>query len=114
MVAIETSGLLFSGFLGIFCRRLQVVLVGKEYPRSWNRLPGYLYSVGFFLGAYYVGAKIIENNRQLLDRRLVVLREQRAQVDAFHQFDEKDSKRFTPEKRSGFFNLMDRISQPYK
>lgn len=110
MVVASPAGLLVSGFLGLITRRMQVLIIGKEYPRSFNRVPGYLYSVGAFVGGYLIFSNIVENNRELLDRRLSILREQRALKDAFHEFKEEPDHRFTAEKRGRFFKLMDKFS----
>ncbi|RLV87090.1 hypothetical protein JA9_000957 [Meyerozyma sp. JA9] len=109
-----TAGLVFSTFLGLTARRLQVLIVGKEYARSWNRIPGYVYSVGLFVGGYAVADNLIDRNRQLLQRRLAVLREQRAQKEAFHEFDETADHRWTADKRGRFFSLLDKYGAGYK
>ncbi|EDK37551.1 hypothetical protein PGUG_01649 [Meyerozyma guilliermondii ATCC 6260] len=109
-----TAGLVVSTFLGLTARRLQVLIVGKEYARSWNRIPGYVYSVGLFVGGYAVADNLIDNNRQLLQRRLAVLREQRAQKEAFHEFDETADHRWTADKRGRFFHLLDKYGAGYK
>lgn len=114
MVVATPAGLLVSGFLGLVTRRMQVLIVGKEYPRSINRVPGYLYSVGVFVGGYFIFSNIVENNRELLDRRLTILREQRTLKDAFHEFLEEPDHRFIAEKRGKFFKLMDKFSTAEK
>ncbi|CUM51147.1 uncharacterized protein AC631_02169 [Debaryomyces fabryi] len=114
MVVASPAGILVSGFLGLITRRMQVLIVGKEYPRSFNRVPGYLYSVGAFVGGYLIFSNIVENNRELLDRRLTILREQRALKDAFHEFKEEPDHRFISEKRGRFFKLMDKFSTAEK
>ncbi|CCE79416.1 Piso0_001477 [Millerozyma farinosa CBS 7064] len=115
MAGVTSAGLLLSAFLGGVARRLQVSIIGKEYPRSWNRVPGYLYSIGFFTGGYLIFSQIIDNNRKMLDRRLQVLREQRAQEQIFHEFsDEEDDHRFTADKRGGLFRILDKSVQSHK
>lgn len=114
MVVAAPAGLLLSGFLGLVTRRMQVLIIGKEYPRSWNRVPGYALSVGAFVGGYLIFSSITENNRQLLDRRLTILREQRAQKDAFHEFKDEPDHRFVAEKRGRFFRLLDQFTATYK
>lgn len=57
----------------------------------------------------------IERNRQLLVRRLLQLREQRAQLDTFHEFDLEGDHRITaPKRTSKFFELMDKYGKDYK
>lgn len=109
-----TAGLVFSTFLGLTARRLQVLIVGKEYARSFQRVPGYVYSVGLFVGGYYLASQVVDNNRQLLQRRLAVLREQRAQKDAFHEFDDTEDQRWTAGKRNHIFGLLDKYGAGYK
>lgn len=109
-----TAGLLLSTFLGLVTRRVQVLLVGKTFERSLNRVPGYVLSSGAFLGGYLFLDSYIENNRSLLERRLLVLREQRAQKDAFFQFGEEDDHRITAPTRGRFFKLLDKYGASYK
>ncbi|ODV78869.1 uncharacterized protein CANTADRAFT_51428 [Suhomyces tanzawaensis NRRL Y-17324] len=108
------AGLLFSSALGLLSRRLQVLLVGKTYPRSWDRLPGYVLSTGVFVGGYLVGDHYVENNRKLLERRLTILREQRAKKAAFHEFEDEPDHRWTADKRGRFFSLLDKFGASYK
>lgn len=111
----SAAGLITSTFLGLLARRMQVLIVGKQFPRSWARLTGYGLSTGFFVGGYLVGDHFIEKNRVLLDRRLQILREQRAQQDVFHEFDLEKEHRITADKRKGrFFELFDKYSKSYK
>lgn len=111
----SAAGLITSTFLGLLARRMQVLVVGKQVPRSWSRLTGYGLSTGVFVGGYLVADHFIDNNRALLDRRLQVLREQRAQQDIFHEFDLENDHRLTAEKRrSRFFELFDRFGKSYK
>lgn len=111
----STAGLILATFLGTIARRVQVQLVGKQYPAGWNRVPGYALSVSAFLGGYLVCDHFIDRNRQLLNRRLLQLREQRAATDAFYEFDLKADHRYTAEKRtSKFYELLDKYGKDYK
>lgn len=111
----STAGLLLAAFLGSAARRIQVQIIGKTFPNGWARVPGYAFSVSAFIGGYLVGDHFIERNRELLQRRLTQLREQRAAVNAFHQFDLSADHRYTAEKRTTkFFELMDKYGQDYK
>lgn len=111
---VSAAGFLFSALLGASARRLQVQLVGKSYPRSLDRVPGYILSSGVFVGAYYVLDQYAEGNKQLLARRLLVLREQRAKKDAFYEFEYEPDHRLIPEKRGRFFTLLDKFGASYK
>jgi hypothetical protein len=108
------AGLFFSTFLGLLTRRLQVTMIGKQFPRSWDRATGYVLSSGVFIGGYLVFDNYIENNRKLMDRRLTVLREQRAQKEAFHEFFEEPDHRLTADKKGRFFSLLDKYGASYK
>ncbi|KAK6464919.1 hypothetical protein DFJ63DRAFT_334455 [Scheffersomyces coipomensis] len=110
----SASGLLFATFLGSATRRLQVQLVGKTYPRGWDRVPGYILSSGLFIGGYLVFDSYIQSNRKLLDRRLAILREQRAVKDVFYEFEEEPDHRQTADKSGRFFRLFDKFGAPYK
>lgn len=112
---VSAAGIIFTAILGASARRLQVQLVGKQFGRSWDRLNGYLLSVGVFIGGYYVCDHFVERNRHLLNRRLAQLREQRAQVDAFHEFDLEGDHRYTAQKRtSKLSELFDKFGASYK
>lgn len=112
---VTVGGFILSGGLGLLTRRLQVSLIGKTYPKSYNRLIGYGLSSGLFVGSYYFISGIIERNRQLLERRLDVLREQRAKQELFNEFTKDDDHRITASKREGrFFRLFDKYGAPYK
>ncbi|PSK35658.1 hypothetical protein C7M61_004447 [Candidozyma pseudohaemuli] len=112
---VTAAGVILSTVLGASARRLQVQLVGKQFGRSWDRVPGYVLSIGAFLGGYAICDHFVERNRHLLTRRLAQLREQRAQVDAFHEFDLEGDHRITASKRtSKFFELFDKYGQNYK
>lgn len=97
-------------------RKLQVNIVGKAYPRSLNRVPGYLLSVGVFVGGYLVFDSFVDLNRQLLARRLDALKEQRADRAAFLDFsiDEQEEFRHVATKKAYFFELFDRYGASYK
>ncbi|EEQ36176.1 hypothetical protein EJF18_10317 [Clavispora lusitaniae] len=111
----STAGLIFSTFLGVVTRRVQVQLVGKQYPRSWDRLTGYILSVGVFVGGYAVVDHFVERNRELLNRRLHQLRDQREQAAVFHEFDLEADHRITAPKRSSkFYDLLDKYGSAYK
>lgn len=111
----SAAGLLLSSVLGAAARRLQVQIVGKQYSRSWSRLPGYALSMGAFVGGYLVCDHFIDRNRYLLSRRLEQLREQRAQSDAFHLEDLTKEHRITAEMRgSAFSGLIDKYGKNYK
>ncbi|KAK6202548.1 uncharacterized protein RJT21DRAFT_118602 [Scheffersomyces amazonensis] len=110
----SATGFLIATLLGSATRRLQVQLIGKSYPRAWNRVPGYALSSGFFVGVYLVIDSYVESNRKLLERKLAVLREQRALKDAFLEFDDEPDIRMTADKRGTFFKLFDKYGAPYK
>lgn len=69
---------------------------------------------GISIGLYLVGESYVVSNRQLLQRRLAILREQRAKRDIFNEFEDETSVKLTPEDRSLFFKLLDQYSAPYK
>lgn len=112
----SSSGLLFSAFLGLVTRKLQVNIVGKVYPRSINRIPGYLLSVGAFVGGYLAFDSYVDLNRQLLERRLSALNEQRADRAAFLDLsiETQEEFRHVADKKAYFFELFDRYGAPYK
>lgn len=111
----SAAGFILSTFIGLSARRLQVQIVGKQLPNSWERVPGYALSVAAVTGAYLTCDYFIDVNRELLNRRLLQLREQRAEVAAFHEFDLDANHRLTADKREArFFNLFDRFGKDYK
>ncbi|ODV67856.1 hypothetical protein HYPBUDRAFT_152615 [Hyphopichia burtonii NRRL Y-1933] len=112
---VSAAGLIMSSALGAVTRRMQVQLIGKSFPASWSRVPGYAYSIGFFVGGYLISDYYIDKSRELLNRRLQVLREQRAQDDIFHELDTQVDNRFTSQKRVGLLSsYFDKYGQPYK
>lgn len=66
------------------------------------------------MSGYLVCDHFIQDNQKLLERRLNILREQRAKKDIFYEFEEQESTRLTPETRSVFFKLLDKYGAPYK
>lgn len=108
------TGLLLSTALGSLARKLQVSLIGKTYPRGINRVFGYALSSGAFIGGYLVFDYYSENNKQLLQRRLAVLREQRAQKAIFYEFESEPEHILNAEQRGSFFRLIDTYGAPYK
>lgn len=108
------SGLFISACFGAAARGLQVRIIGKKYPPSWNRLVGYGLSLGAFVGGYLVCEHFTLKNSELLKRRLSQLREQRAQSDSFHEYDQLTDYRVTPKRRELFFELLDSYGQKYK
>ncbi|ABN66632.1 predicted protein [Scheffersomyces stipitis CBS 6054] len=110
----STAGFILSGLLGAATRRVQVQLIGKNYPRSLDRVTGYVLSSALFVGGYYIFDGYVDNNRKLLQRRLAVLREQRAVKDAFFEFEEEPDHRITADKRGRFFSLFDKYGASYK
>lgn len=109
------SGLAISAALGAAARGLQVRIIGKKYPPSWDRLVGYGLSVGAFVGGYLVVEQFTLRNSETLKRRLAQLREQRAQSDAFHQYDHDAEYRLTAQQKSKFFwDLVDTYGKDYK
>lgn len=113
MVAL--GGFVLSGGLGLITRKLQVSIIGKTYPNTYNRVFGYLLSAGFFMGGYTFFSGIVDNNRSLLDRRLTILREQRAKQELFNEFTENPDHRMTADKRQGkLFDLFDKFGAKYK
>lgn len=111
---VTASGLLFSTILGAAARRLQVQLVGKTYARSFNRVPGYALSIGAFIGGYYVIDQYVEHNKTLLERRLLVLREQRAKKAAFYEFEDQEDHRMTKKLSGRWLGLLDKYVTAYK
>lgn len=109
-----TAGILLSTLLGSLARKMQVSLIGKTYPLGINRLYGYVVSSGVFIGGYLIFDHYTENNKQLLQRRLAVLREQRAQKAVFHEFENEPDHILNAENRGSFFRLMDKFGAPYK
>lgn len=109
------SGLALSAIFGAAARGLQVRIIGKKFPPSYERLVGYGLSVGAFVGGYLIIDQFTQQNLALLKRRLSQLREQRAQLDAFHQFDHEAEYRVTAARRSKvFFDLVDSYGKDYK
>lgn len=107
-----TAGFVLSALFGAAARALQVRIIGRKYPPSLDRLVGYGLSIGFFMGGYMVCERVTTRNSKLLKRRLTQLREQRAQTDAFFQYDQKYDPRSTAEtKQNLFWNLIDSYGQ---
>ncbi|CAH6720075.1 hypothetical protein CLIB1444_03S03840 [[Candida] jaroonii] len=112
---VTIGGFILSGSLGLLARRIQVSLIGKTFPFSYQRLVGYGLSSGFFMTSYYFFSGVVDGNRELLDRRLQVLREQRAKVEAFSELTELGDQRATaPAMQGRFFKLLDKYGAPYK
>lgn len=97
------SGLALSVIFGAAARGFQVRLIGKKYSSSLDRLVGYGLSMGAFVGGYLVCEHFTQRNSQVLKRRLAQLREQRAQSDTFHQFDQEKEYRMTAQRKGKFF-----------
>lgn len=114
MAGVTAGGLFLSTVLGLMSRRLQVSIIGKEQPRSLNRITGYALSVGAFVGGYVILGRIVDHNGALLERRLAILREQRAQKEAFMEFEKEPDHRLTADKRASGLKLLDEYSAPYK
>lgn len=109
------GGFILSGGLGLITRRLQISLIGRGPASSTQQLTGYALSSAVFMGGYYFFAGVVENNRVLLNRRLDVLREQRAKQELFNEFTTDDDHRITAPKREGrFFELFDKYGAKYK
>lgn len=112
---VSAAGLILSSVLGGLARRIQVQIINRPAANGFSRVPGYLYSTGFFIGGYLVLDSFIDRNRELLNRRLEALREQRAQDSVFYELDPETDPRVTAAKRSGvLFRLLDKFGQPYK
>ncbi|RLV89492.1 hypothetical protein JA1_005138 [Spathaspora sp. JA1] len=109
----SVAGLLFSSFLGASARKLQVEIIGKEYPRSFSRVVPYLLSMGFFTGSYLLLDGVLEENNKLLQRRLLVLREQRELTDKFFDF---ETQAIEKQKYSlgSFFSYYEQLGAPNK
>ncbi|EGW30256.1 uncharacterized protein SPAPADRAFT_63101 [Spathaspora passalidarum NRRL Y-27907] len=107
------SGFLVSSFLGAAARKLQVEIIGKVYPRSFNRVIPYLLSIGVFTGGYLAIDSILERNNELLQRRLAVLREQRALTDKFFDF-ETEIREKSKHNLGSFWQYYDQLSAPRK
>lgn len=114
MAGVTAGGLFLSSVLGLLSRRLQVSIIGKEQPRSWSRITGYALSTGAFVGGYVLFSRVVEHNSNLLERRLAILREQRAQKDAFFEFEKEPDHRLTADKRARGLKLLDEYSTPNK
>lgn len=111
----STAGFILSSVLGAMARRMQVQIVGKQQPNEWARVPAYIYSAGAFIGGYLILDQFIDGNRQLLQRRLQQLRQQREETSVFQEFDVNEDPRLTADRRSGYlFRLLDKFGQPYK
>ncbi|KAM9935382.1 hypothetical protein OXX80_005036 [Metschnikowia pulcherrima] len=109
------SGFILSTLLGLGARRMQIQIVGRPTTASWNSVQGYALSASAFVTGYLICDHFVERNRHLLKRRLLQLREQRAQVAVFHEFDLDAEHRLTAEKRTTrFFELFDKLGQAYK
>lgn len=112
---VSAAGLLLSTSLGAAARKLQVELVNRSFGTTATRVNGYLLSIGAFVGTYLVLDKYVDNNRSLLKRRLLQLREQRAQTDAFLDLSDKEDERMTASERSGkFFRMFEHYGQGFK
>lgn len=109
------SGFILSTLLGLGARRMQIQIVGRPSVASWSSVQGYALSVSAFTTGYLICDYFVDRNRELLKRRLVQLREQRAQIDAFHEFDLDAEHRLTAQMRtSRFFDLFEKLGQAYK
>ncbi|KAG7662495.1 uncharacterized protein J8A68_004026 [[Candida] subhashii] len=112
---ITAAGLGLSVFLGCATRRLQVIIMaGPTPPRSIHRLTGYALSSALYVGVYFGFDRIIENNKKLIQRRLAILREQRAIEDDFFNFEEEPDHRHLVDRKGLLLNLVDRIGAPNK
>lgn len=109
---VTSAGLFVSSLMGAFARKLQVSLIGKA-PQGIALAPGYILSIGVFGAGYYGLDQFKQHNSELLQRRLAVLREQRAQKDIFYNFAEEPEHRLTA-NRGRFFELLDKYGKAYQ
>lgn len=63
---------------------------------------------------YFILDPQIETNRELLNRRLAALREQRERKQDLVNFEDQELRLFTAKDKGRFFRLFDKYSQPYK
>lgn len=90
---------------------------GPKPPRSIQRVVGYVLSLGLFTGIYLATDSIIEENRRLLQRRLAVLREQRALGDEFFNFGEEgadEGYRYKISREGLLLNYLEKYGAPSK
>ncbi|KAI5964555.1 hypothetical protein KGF57_001047 [Candida theae] len=108
------GGLAFSLASGAAIRLFQTSLSGSPGKLS-QKLIGYG-SIMTLTGSlyYFVLDPQIEQNRELLSRRLSALREQRERKSDLVSFEEQESRLFTARDKGRFFRLFDKYSQPYK
>ncbi|EGV61676.1 hypothetical protein PSN45_000360 [Yamadazyma tenuis] len=112
---VTLSGFILSGGLGLVARRLQLSIIGRVPTGGYKQITGYAASGAIFMGSYYFFNGVVDNNRQLLNRRLDVLREQRAKQELFNEFTQAEDHRITADKRQGrFFSLFDKYGAKYK
>lgn len=84
-------------------------------PKQIQNLTGYLV-FGGLTSAFYLGVwdPLVTNNRELVQRRLEMLKEQRQLQNELLKSDGEPHKFFTSKDRGNFFRLFDRYAQPYK
>lgn len=112
---VTLGGFILAGGFGMLARRLQISIIGIGPSRAIDQVTGYALSTGLFVGSYYYFSGVIDSNRQLLQRRLEVLREQRAKQELFNEFTKDEDHRITADKRQGrFFELFDKFGAKYK
>lgn len=112
---VTVSGFIISGGMGLATRKLQISLIGRSPSTGYKQIYGYAASSALFMGAYYFFNGVVDNNRQLLNRRLEVLREQRANQELFNEFTKDEDHRMTAAKREGrFFELFEKFGNKYK
>lgn len=108
------GGFAFSLASGAAIRLFQTGLSGAP-PKLTQKLIGYGTMMTLTGSLYYfILDPQIETNRELLNRRLAALREQRERKQDLVNFEDQELRLFTAKDKGRFFRLFDKYSQPYK
>ncbi|CAK9440219.1 uncharacterized protein LODBEIA_P43190 [Lodderomyces beijingensis] len=108
------SGFLGSLALGAAMRVFQTALGGSP-AKLTQKVTGYGVMMSLTASFYYfIYDPSMTRNQELLQRRLVSLREQREKKERLLSVDDQEDRIFTARDRGRFFKLFEKYSQPYK
>ncbi|CAI5760814.1 unnamed protein product [Candida verbasci] len=109
------SGLLYSALLGTSARFIQTGVSGSP-SKFTSKLAGYGIFISTSIGIYIFGIEPqLQHTSNLLQRRLLQLRDQRQeQIEFYDDLNKNDDRIFKPQDRGWFFRYYDSWSQPFK
>ncbi|KAI3405173.1 hypothetical protein KGF56_002011 [Candida oxycetoniae] len=109
-----TGGFAFSLVTGAAIRLFQVGLSGSPSKLS-QKVIGYATAMSITSAIYYfIYDPQMTHSRELLERRLIMLREQRQRKEDLVSTKDLKNRLFTSNDRGKFFQLFEQYGQPYK